>query len=429
MFLNWERIKVSDVLYGLSSVLLTAICCSGMSFLMPFRIYMIGLFGICMYGWAILKQKNIVLHPFGLAMVLFTIMVLVGIPSSLNKTETIKYGGIYLCMLPLVIFEMEEEWMIKTVRYFKNTTLFIASTIIINSVIPDLFLTKLNFLIRPNLQEWLKVEVASGFYSGIAGEKGEAAMLMVLGTALGLGQIVKEGRLTLKNTAYMIITLVALMLPAKRTLFAIGCFFLVVYVLGWTRLDKKAIAIAAGIFLVIGIVTFSEYIPGANVLMERFTETAEDTSLNGRSYLWERAWQMFENKPFTGYGYGSYNTFASYYGVRTSATGEWAFHAHNIYLQLLAEMGILGFGLIVFCFLLGVFLLVKLHLCRKRLNVESLSMLIYTECMLICYILYGLTGNSLYSSNQLALFMVVLAYTVYLHRKNFPKYKKYYYEE
>lgn len=421
--IDLQKMKVSEILYWFSILLITIICCSGMSLLMPFRVYIIGIFGVCMYMWAIIKRKNILIHPISLAIVLFTIMIIVGIFFSLNTVETIKFGMVYLCLLPLLIFKMESQWLHKLTDFFRFTTLFVAVTIIINSLIPDLFLNKLNFLIRPGLQSWLRVEIESGFYSGIAGEKGEAATLMVIGVALGLGKLVKDEKITIVNLFYILITLIALMLPAKRTLFVIGCFFIVIYILGWTNKDKKAIAVAVCFLTLIICVIFSDYIPGAQILIERLTETKADESLNGRSYLWERAIQMYRNKPIFGYGYGSYNTFASYYGVRTSASGAWSFHAHNIYLQLLAEMGTIGFSIILFILFISSYFLIKLHNVRYKLKQDDKGLLIFSECMLTCYVLYGFTGNSLYSTNQLALFMVTLAYVIYLYRKYFPRRK------
>lgn len=413
--------ELSVVLYWLAAVLVTAICCSAMSFLMPFRIYMIGLLAICMYAWTLLQWKNIVIHPIGVLMLLFTILAVSGVFESLNRRETMKYSMVYLCLLPLIFFQQEDEWIVNILRYMKGTTFFVAITIILNALIPNLFLNYLNFLIRPGLQVWLRAEISNRIFSGIAGEKGDAAFLMVLGIALGLYSVIKDKILTKANALYMAVIMVAMILPAKRVIFAIGCGFFLIYIAGWMKKSKKVIAVTIGIAMMSLVILFADYIPGVNVLLGRFSDVVEDESLNGRSYLWERAIQMFEEKPVFGYGYGSYNTFASYYGVRTSRSGKWSMHAHNTYLQVLGEMGLTGailFGSVLF---IGLVILLRLHRLREQMSDGDKGLLIFTECMFFCYVIDSITSNTIYITNLQSLFIFVLALVIHLNRKYIPK--------
>lgn len=416
----WEKIKdkqLTEILLQIGSLLLILICCSGMSRLMEFRIYMIGIFGLCMYFRELLTRENIYISPIGLLQLGFIIICIMGIFYSMNRSETIKYSLVYLCMFPIFIFTYTEKFFHSVCKGFQIATLVVAVSIILNSLLPSLFLTTLNFLIRPGMQPWLYGEIMSKFYSGIAGEKGEAAILMVLGVALTLSKFVGKNRVTTRDFIFLLVYMFALTLPAKRTLFAIGIALCIVYMLFFTERKKKIIAIGMGLILLLVVIIFAEKIPGINNLLVRFTENSEDSSLNGRSYLWERAIQMIESKPFIGYGYGSYNTFASIYGVRTSSTGDWAFHAHNIYLQVLAETGLIG-GLVLFSgMLFSLVQLVLLYFRRKFLTDSQRELMAFALFMQLCFLVYGVTGNILYGTNQMCLFLFTFGIVIYLERQ------------
>ena len=77
---------------------------------------------------------------------------------------------------------------------------------------------------------------------------------------------------------------------------------------------------------------------------ERLVSTSGDRThgdLNGRTELWSRAYQTFQDHPFTGVGTGAFREETS-----------WKV-AHNVWLRFAAELGLIGLGL----FLLLLFLL------------------------------------------------------------------------
>lgn len=79
-------------------------------------------------------------------------------------------------------------------------------------------------------------------------------------------------------------------------------------------------------------------------VVERFLSlfSGEDTSVDLRFALWESTMAMIEEHPFLGVGWGAY--FLSYpdYNFFIQEEGVLIFHAHNMYLNMLAEVGIPG---------------------------------------------------------------------------------------
>ena len=67
-------------------------------------------------------------------------------------------------------------------------------------------------------------------------------------------------------------------------------------------------------------------------------------SSNGRLPLWQAAWDDFRRRPVVGSGAGS---FEWYWAANQPVTGGKARDAHSLYVETLAEMGVVGLALIV----------------------------------------------------------------------------------
>ena len=100
---------------------------------------------------------------------------------------------------------------------------------------------------------------------------------------------------------------------------------------------------------------------------------------NGRAGLWEAAWNCFLDSPVFGNGWGSYTL-----AIKGAGFGH-ATNAHNIYLQILCETGIVGFVLIG-----GAFLTILVGIIRKLLAAGSLTE--YQNTMLAAYLVLALLG-------------------------------------
>ena len=100
---------------------------------------------------------------------------------------------------------------------------------------------------------------------------------------------------------------------------------------------------------------------------------------NGRMPLWRAAWNCFLDSPVFGNGWGSYTP-----AVKDAGLG-YATNAHNIYLQILCETGIVGFLLIG-----GAFLTILVGIIRKLLAAGSLTE--YQNTMLAAYLVLALLG-------------------------------------
>ena len=134
----------------------------------------------------------------------------------------------------------------------------------------------------------------------------------------------------------------------------------------WRKFKNKKILIITGIIAVIVFhilvvqdsrkaLTIRAVLPYMQKLHDREKVEAEDfipnlssESLSSRPLIWARAFSLWEGSPWLGIGLGQYNI--RYIGTKF----DWVTNAHNVYLNILVECGLLVF--IPFCILLGRFI-------------------------------------------------------------------------
>lgn len=170
------------------------------------------------------------------------------------------------------------------------------------------------------------------------------------------------------------------------------------------------------------IVTFISLFIGIDATLERF---AMDKLLREeRPAVWANTIGIFRDSPLFGTGFGTFNYL--YPAYEDSEQFARYTHAHNDYLEYLAELGILGFVLIIGGI---IFLLINSFLAwqvRKHPGVKGLALggMIAVICMLI----HSITDFNLQIPANMMLFSVVLSMTVvaafYKHDEGANKEKK-----
>lgn len=410
--------------YEISIFLFSLICCSGFSALMPLRVYLIIIVMIIMIMCNLTEFRLVISKsPVLVWYILFVIYISLGIFYSFQKVQTAKYLVMYLAGASIIILPTKSAFHEKCIAYVEMFCKFIAASIIIQIIIPNLYSKYLYFLIRGGAaaKSRLRGEVANHIYSGIVGEKGEAAFLMVVAIIIVLGKCVSENKVSHRNLSWLIVYFAALLLPAKRMLFVVAILIFMLYMLFWNNGNKRIIAVGGfGACACIGYFVMS-VIPSMNTLLSRFTSFVDDDTGNGRIYLWEHALNMFHEKPFLGHGYGTYNAYASNKGVILTQSRDWISHAHNIYYQMLGEIGIVG--IILFCLvtLSSLFIYYKLYKLRKNIEAQDIIFMFMGSNLLIMVLVYGLTGNIIYYTNQIMFYFWGISISVFLYKKYLRK--------
>lgn len=419
-----KNCKINLSYQNIAVAIFSLICCSGFSFIMPFRIVLIGIFGV-LYLFVNMQNSKVILNksPEMFGLLTFIIIIFIGLLQSVDQIETLKFFCVYLVIFVMISTDFNYGFFKSAFESILLLNKIIAISIIINVIIPTLYTDYLYFLIWGGASSIprLSGEISSGIYSGVVGEKGEAAFLMVVAIIQILSKFVSDKKISKNNMIWLIIFFIALLLPAKRMLFGIGGLMVLIYIMFWIK-GKKKIYIFSG-FVVLGIIALLIVLntPSLNTLVMRFLLYSNDDTGNGRIYLWDIAIKMFNEKPLLGYGYGSYNTYASDVGVILSADRTWDSQAHNIYYQLLAEVGILGVITFMFIAITSLVNFIKLYLIRNNINNNDLMLLFLGGNLQVMTLIYGYSGNIIYYTNQIFFYFLGIALIIYLKKKYLNK--------
>lgn len=121
---------------------------------------------------------------------------------------------------------------------------------------------------------------------------------------------------------------------------ALGAFF-VLATRGWKRWLCLA-ALAVGLLTVMATSSEVQYRVQLGITEARNSQSMEITSIGGRINFWKNTWALVGQKPWTGWGTGSYHdTWCNQVTAEGwCAFGRW--HPHNQYLFFWVENGILG---------------------------------------------------------------------------------------
>jgi O-antigen ligase len=151
--------------------------------------------------------------------------------------------------------------------------------------------------------------------------------------------------------------------------------------LGWQRLLSLGLTLG-----LVGLALFQ--LPAVNqFLTTRVTSAAEDGGA-GRTAIWTVGWQLAQESPLIGHGLGSFTVL---FGLGPAAMSNLESidtyyitdgrGAHNIYLELVTEVGLVGLGL----FLAWMWVLLRVSL---RQSVHPDLILILKACLL-AYLIQG----------------------------------------
>jgi exopolysaccharide production protein ExoQ len=190
------------------------------------------------------------------------------------------------------------------------------------------------------------------------------------------------------------LSVVLLILSKSGTsIIALIFIFLLLNLLKHISLRSK-LAIA-GLFLSLMVLVIAQLVLIFN-LNDFLDASSKDITISGRTPLWESMWEFIQLKIWFGYGYGSFFSAAHLETQMLWKEHSWGpVHAHNGYVQLLAGLGIVGFGVFVggYLYNLGRSLVSYLMFKNPR-KLYIFSFLLYT-------VIFNLTEVSFLSPNHL----------------------------
>lgn len=211
-----------------------------------------------------------------------------------------------------------------------------------------------------------------------------------------------------KSIIPLIVSLGALFLTGKRghVLFTIITFIILYFITNRDKFTKKVIKfIFAGVTSIIILYVVSCFIPQIMIGIERFNKTIIENGdlLTGREEFYLLAINLWKGKKFFGNGWGA---FSNYYQLYLSKkVGVSYLDAHNVYIQLLCETGIIG--AIIIIGIMYVILLKTIKLVKDK-NINNSSEILFSLGYQIFFLLYCFSGNPLYDPQCYVMYFITI---------------------
>lgn len=184
---------------------------------------------------------------------------------------------------------------------------------------------------------------------------------------------------------------------------AIVCGLLLIY---YMLKSKRNVVIGALFIILISVVLVN------NTKFMHRLDTIDDfdkyQSNTERILIWQSAWNMFKDHPILGVGLGQYTENYQKKYISPQAKEPNLTHAHNNFIQMLAENGIVGFGGFIIMF--GYIILKNFIDWLKTKNVYALMITFST----ICLLLQGFTEYNVGNSAVIKMYFLILGVCVVL---------------
>lgn len=341
---------------------------------------------------------------------LYIIINLFSVIYSNNKINSVKFLCVSsaIIVISTVYYNIKDDWqgLILKLTLFIG---FIYGIITIFSIIfPNIFLE----IAKPVLNI-VDTEMSNGamftehyliyykYSAGITGQTGTNAFLLSLGCISSFSCLLTEKKKNfVVSSVFFSICVIGLMLTGKRgLLLGVGFAFFVLLILfvKKNKINKKIVIISLLILVAIGILSVF-FIPQ---IQEMILKTLTDTTGSGRSEIYNAVWSKAKDSIVFGYGLNTCGIYLQQNGFDVSS-------AHNIYLQIIFEVGIVGFIIYMTLFLGMLSYSIKKYIfCELESNQRKY--LIFSICFQIFFLVYGLTGNTLYYYDQFLVYTLSVA--------------------
>lgn len=406
------------------------ICVGGVSFY-PYHLRNYVIIGATIGSFLIslVTEKSIHFNALNVAWLAVTGLLLFSSMISYSPTQTLQFGLMYLVCTLVLFIEFPKSFWNRLIIVMDIFAIVIAVSIIASVFIDNLMLRYFGFIMNPkdllSTINQITSELNYGAYSGFAGEKADAALVMNVGIAASLSTMLSGKKVKPAEIIKLVIYAIALILTGKRMLFIIPILVFVVLMLISNVRQKAVKLIFFAVLGVMGLLVLSMLVPQLQTMYERFVADPDSLygdRLTGRGELWSYSWMMFERSPLWGMGYGAFNEFAFdngylHYGER------WNYFGHNCYYEALGEIGIIGAFLLFALFAAALAVTFRI-LKRQSLETEQRRVMMFSAYIQMMFFIYCTSANVIYEWKQLYLWFVAIAMALVLVPKRHSRFER-----
>jgi len=221
------------------------------------------------------------------------------------------------------------------------------------------------------------------------------------GAALLLGILLQTDRMPNRVMLLFLmgVVLSTLVLTKSRGAW-LGLGAAVLYALLRVKSSWLRVVVVLAALMLLGVGSLRE------ILLSRASETSEgDPSFLGRVVLWFYAWKVIKTNWLLGVGFDNFRYVKHFFGYPEAMSYSIRFHTHNIFLEMLTDLGILGF---VGAGWLYVRTLFRLDRVVRAKGPESWALSLGLGAALLTFGAHGLFDFVIWQSGALSLLGVLL---------------------
>jgi exopolysaccharide production protein ExoQ len=238
-------------------------------------------------------------------------------------------------------------------------------------------------------------------WQGVFTQKNACGRVMVLATVV----VLVDWRFSFSRLASLLLFLFLIFMSGSRGAWAIEVVVLALY--AWLKVANRAesrsrIVFAAGTACVAATLSIVAWYHLTSLLLL----AGRDATFSGRTEIWKQVWRFIMERPILGWGYAAFWRGIEGKSFEVVAAMRFiVFHAHNGFLEIWLELGIVGLALFALSYLRA---WRKLWPVLRSGDVNRAAWMIF---VLVLIALYDLDENTLLIYNGLfwALYVATLA--------------------
>lgn len=382
------------------------------SFLLPFELEILILIFtivILIFNKFVINKKGIIVTNVDVMWLLFLLYFVNSIVfKSLVTPTTFIDMFIYFSAIVFLLFvKVNISQYDSAMKMIRVLGIIYASSSIFQYLYTDIYLNNILPLFSWSEQERVLKLLRDNSYSGFTHQTAYLAGYIVngIGTLFFYSWKNEKRFQKIITISSLLIMFLGLLLTAKRAhlIFMIIAIIITITISVSNKIVINRIAktsISALLVIIFSFVIYSSINSDENSPIKEFVNNlgatftglleGEDIT-SGRTILYRYAYELFSDSPITGIGWKEFINHSV--GLINSQVGS---HPHNIYLQLLTEIGIVGFVLFmvpVIYFYYKTYRLLRflsINSCKHEKWRYGVQFSFYSQTF---FVLYGLTGN------------------------------------
>jgi len=320
---------------------------------------------------------------------------------------------VYICGLLIIFFSGYKNSIYgQSVKVVKCVSVYYAFSILVQFLIPSLYDVYLSLLTIKDRIAVVDFENLQGMYTGFSTNCGFTAAHLSSGILCYISTMRYDGKYK-KNIWIVFALFMALLMTGKRSTFIFVVFsILLLYIFsvkGSGKIKIYTYILFFSLLVLILYYMFSSFFlifPVVSRIIQSIDGVIMGLDITShRSIYYDYALSLFFDNPWFGIGWGNYRNMTLGHVTWVNTV-----EVHNIYLQMLTEMGIIGFVGMAIPMIMIWMKTKKIYKNLIFINVVKdkkwIALISYSLTYQTFFLLQGFTENPLYDINFLLMYLV-----------------------